>query len=221
MHIRWLFVPRACAVLHVPLRNQHLVVTSLPTSHYYIPKSTPATAFNAPLGGGPPGGKSNFIEQFEFNGTIDASQYYCVAHAIRWRQSILGGEDAILSYTHALNRRGGEILAKALGTEIMTVDKDTFENGASNFSTVRLPINTAGLTQKERSDIDSYLLSVWYEFDTFIPCISHDGQWWARVGSQVYNQEEDYVWAGKVINEVCERIKDGRYKKGLGVVAKL
>jgi len=64
---KWLFVPRGCAVLYVPERNQGLIRSSIPTSHGFQPKTG---------GGGapsslPPAQNSEFVNNFWFVGTID------------------------------------------------------------------------------------------------------------------------------------------------------
>lgn len=112
---KWLFVPRGCAVLYVPRRNQALVRSTVPTSHGYVPPVGTEGRKN-PL---PPSEKSAFVRNFEFVGTLDDSPYLCVADAIEWRQRVLGGEERIRGYVSGLARSGGEEVAGALGTWIL------------------------------------------------------------------------------------------------------
>lgn len=89
---RWLYVPRGCAVLYVPRRNQHLMRSSLPTSHWYEPVPRPGKQPTPnPL---PPSTKSNFVQQFEFVGTVDNASLLCIPAAIKFRKDICGGEEA-------------------------------------------------------------------------------------------------------------------------------
>ncbi len=92
---KWLFVPRGCAVFYVPLRNQHMITSTVPTSHGYVSKS--GSRFN-PL---PPSRKPAFISNFEFVGTVDISPYVCVKEAIEWRRRVLGGEAKISKHSRA------------------------------------------------------------------------------------------------------------------------
>lgn len=129
---KWLHVPRGCAVLQVPLRNQALIPSSIPTSHGYV--SASGTRFN-PL---PPSSKPVFVYNFEFVGTIDTSPYLCVKDAIKWRKEVLGGEERIMDYLQWLAKEGGKTTAAIMGTEIMENKKGTLTNCA--MVNVALPI---------------------------------------------------------------------------------
>lgn len=134
---KWLFVPRGCAVFYVPVRNQALIRSSLPTSHGFVPKETEAV-FN-PL---PPSGKSEFVNQFEFVGTLDNSPYLCVPAGVQWRKKVkyggLEGEEAIMKHCVDLAKKGGNEAAKTLGTEVMENPEGTLRRCA--FANVRLPL---------------------------------------------------------------------------------
>ena len=115
---KWLYTPRGCALLHVPKRNQHLIRTTFPTSHGYIPLPGALGFFRSVL---PPNeDKSEFVNLFQFVATMDNSPYYCVPAALNFRQNLCpGGEEGIYNYIRDVAQRGADLLAMVLGTEVM------------------------------------------------------------------------------------------------------
>ncbi|ETI27825.1 hypothetical protein G647_00274 [Cladophialophora carrionii CBS 160.54] len=111
---KWLYTPRGCAVFHVPKRNQHLIRTTFPTSHGFVPQSS--SSIRNPL---PPTDKSDFVNLFQFVATADNAPYYCVPAALNFRQNLCGGEEAIYNYIRDIAQRGADLLAMLLGTEVM------------------------------------------------------------------------------------------------------
>ncbi|KAI1108646.1 PLP-dependent transferase [Nemania sp. NC0429] len=199
---KWLFVPRSCAVFYVPLRNQHLITSAVPTSHGYVPRS--GSRFN-PL---PPSTKSAFVTNFEFVGTLDTSPFVCVKEAIEWRERVLGGEAKIMEYTHALAREGGRAVARILGTEVLDNESRTLSRCA--MTNVALPIDVSLASIGTQ---DWMMRTMVKEYHTFIALIIHAGQLWARLSAQVYLDLEDFEWAGQMLLELCERVKGGESSK--------
>ncbi|KAK7701361.1 hypothetical protein SLS64_010404 [Diaporthe eres] len=112
---KWLLVPRGCAVFYVPQRNQHLIRSTVPTSHGYVP--LPGVALGAnPLA---PSAKSVFVNAFEYVGTLDSSPYLCVKDALEFRESVLGGEARIQQYMRSLATEGGAKVSDRLGTWVL------------------------------------------------------------------------------------------------------
>ncbi|GAB7359066.1 hypothetical protein MBLNU230_g5138t1 [Neophaeotheca triangularis] len=206
---KWLHVPRGCAVFYVPERNQHLVRSTLPTSHGYQPKATEAT-INNPL---PPSGKSDYVTNFEFVGTMDNSPYLCVPAAIEWRKKLTwaaeSGEEAVMAYTAQLARQAGDVVSKKLGTEVLENEEGTL--GKCNFANVRLPLSfesEAGSDHGKAIKIAQWIAQLLVEeYDTFIAIIFYGEAWWMRLSSQVYLTLDDFEWAADVLLKVCERVK--------------
>lgn len=44
------------------------------------------------------------------------------------------------------------------------------------------------------------------EYNLAITGYAHGGLWWARLSAQIYNDESDFVYCGKVLTELCERL---------------
>ncbi|RMZ87739.1 hypothetical protein DV736_g5030, partial [Chaetothyriales sp. CBS 134916] len=113
---KWLYTPRGCALLHVPKRNQHLIRTTYPTSHGYMPP--PGT--HMPRLVLPPSNNSTFVTLFQNIATADNSPFYCVPAALNFRQKLCkGGEEGIYEYIRDIAQRGADLLALVLGTEVM------------------------------------------------------------------------------------------------------
>jgi hercynylcysteine S-oxide lyase len=211
---KWLSVPRGCAVFYVPKRNQHLIRSTLPTSHGFVPTSEEKKVPN-PL---PPNSKSEFVNNFEFIGTIDNTNYLVVADSIAWREKVCGGEDAIISYSTNLAKEGGKAVAKILGTAVMDNSTETLTNCC--LVNVRLPLTvsdvkvtgTNTLTDENGTEANEWMLNtLMEEYKTFIPIYSFQGQWWARLSGQIYLDMEDFEWAGVVLKELCERVGNDEF----------
>lgn len=220
---RWLFAPRGCAAFYVPKRNQSLI-TSIPTSHGYIPFARPSP--HVSLLPPSPTPKPLWVSMFEFVGTIDSSPYLCLPAAVNYREKVLGGEARISTYIQNIGHRGAQIIAEILGTEILDNEEGTLTKCA--MQNIRLPIGTNKegrfVTTKEREGtvktflveaekagaLTHYLQQAMIEdFNTFIPVILYRGNWYARISGQVYLDEEDFKFAGTVLQKLVEKVKNG------------
>jgi len=209
---KWLLVPRGCAIFYVPERHHHLIRSTLPTSHGFVPEPDEyGNVINNPL---PPTGKSEFVTNFEFVGTVDDAPYLCVEAALEWRGKLQWhdktGEDAATAYCNHLAKRSGEIIRDILGTEVLENDEGTLGN--CYFSNVRLPLDAAELTggdAAKRNAIGQWILNTLLEeYDTFIAIIFYAGSWWVRQSAQVYLTEADFTWAGDTLKKICERARE-------------
>lgn len=209
---KWLYTPRSSAVLYVPIRNQHLIRSTMPTSHGFQPRPKEgASVINNPL---PPSSKSNFVEQFEFIGTLDNSPYLCVPEALAWRSRIRWqdkqGDEAVMSYCNHLARRAGKVVAEILGTEVMENQDGTLED--CNFSNVRLPLSVQEVFAGDHGkavEAAQWMSKVMVdEHDTFLALLIHGDALWVRLSAQVYLVEEDFKWGGEVLKKVCEQAKE-------------
>lgn len=134
---KWLLVPRACAVFYVPQRNQHLIRSTVPTSHGYVPLPGAAPRAN-PL---PPSAKSAFVNAFEYVGTLDNSPYLCVKDALEFRERVLGGEARIQRYMRSLATEGGAKVSEKLGTWVLGHEHgDSLTSCACAMVNVAMPI---------------------------------------------------------------------------------
>ncbi|KAI8179550.1 Hercynylcysteine sulfoxide lyase [Colletotrichum sp. SAR 10_65] len=220
---KWLHAPRGSAVFYVPERNQHLMASTVPTSHGYVPRSG-AARFN-PL---PTSAEPHFVANFGYVGTLDNSPYLCVKDAIEWRKSV-GGEDKIIEYTWTLARAGGEKAAAILGTFIMdnkagTMTKCSLVNVALPMvmsehaetpstgpdGTVTVPENLA------YPIVDWMVETLVQEYQTFVALFWHNGRWYMRLSAQVYLDEKDFEWAGHTLKELCSRVGKQEYKSRSG-----
>lgn len=224
---KWLFVPRSCAIFYVATRNQHLLLSTVPTSHGYVPrgKSNSMLQSAMPLLSSE---KSRFVELFAYVGTLDNSSYLCVKDAIEWRERVLGGEERIREYCNALARDGGIKVAEELGTWVLRTEEGTLRQ--CPMVNVALPLVVAPeADSKVRTDpvirkVDTVIPyhdanRIWEwmtkvmvdEHQTFLPFYYYEGRFWARLCAQVYLDINDFEWAGKTIKGLCERVAKKEY----------
>lgn len=204
---KWLFVPRGCAVLHVPAHNHKLMRSTLPTSWTYDPE----------------GSTADFGTSFNFIGTQDNTNYTCVKESIRWRKEVLGGEEAILTYVTKLAHEGGRKVAETLGTELLENSEGTLTGcGMVN---VGLPVGVVGggaspparivVPADEAGDVAKWMQQALVDdYKTFLPVALYNGRFWVRLSAQVYLDLDDFESVAKDLLELCERVGKGDHKAG-------
>ncbi|QKX63275.1 uncharacterized protein TRUGW13939_10444 [Talaromyces rugulosus] len=225
---KWFYTPRGCALLYVPKRNQHLLRTSYPTSHGYT--------FPSERGQLHDGGKSDFELLFEFVGTADDTPYMCVSAAIKFREQVCGGDNAIQHYIQDIAQRGGDVVAGILGTSIMEEPGLSSANQSDirkcAMVNVRMPLAFKDDVLNEHvpspntspyqlfSVQDAAKMVAWMEsrlveeFDTFAKFYPHGGWLWLRLSGQIYLEIDDFEWIGHIVVQLCERVAKGEWLQG-------
>lgn len=267
---KWLFVPRACAVMYVPERNQDLIRSSIPTSANFVPRNAVGGAKN-PLSAavGASAGEhdkhladndnTRFVKLFEYVGTLDSLPYLCVPAALEFRDKVCGGEEMIGTYCADLASRGAEKVAEMLGTEVLNNEEKTLTTGISMVN-VCLPLDpaklarlhavhhglgdmaitstpasateceveaaqtagalsSAAISEEKPAQAPAFAVHVanWMqaqmvkEHKTFMAIGWWDGRFWTRLSAQIYLDFEDFVWAGQVLRELCEKVDRGKF----------
>ncbi|KAH8601765.1 aminotransferase family protein-like protein [Bisporella sp. PMI_857] len=209
---KWLYVPRGCAVFYVPLRNQHLIRTSIPTSHGY--ELLDRSVF--------PKGKSPFVHLFEFVATIDYTPYLCIPAALNFRDKVCGGEEAIRTYCSDLAERGGKIVSEILGTGTMdnrtkTITKCCFTNVqlplkfSSKMATAKsMPSDQGCFAEEDAIKIQKWLtITAVKDFDTYLQFFFYNGAMWVRLSGQIYLELGDFEWVSLKLLELCNRARIG------------
>lgn len=161
---------------------------------------------------------------FQFVATVDSSPYYCVPAAIKFRQEICGGEDRIYQYSRDVAQNGADRIAAMLGTEVMDdgVDWRKGRGGLRDcaLATLRLPLTLSNSgRQGEVSIAEVSQARLWIEamlvdhYETFAAIFEYKGKMWCRVSGQIYLEPSDFEWLGKILQELCEKVKAGAHRR--------
>ncbi|TCD65232.1 hypothetical protein EIP91_002940 [Steccherinum ochraceum] len=197
---KWLYAKRSCAILYVPERNQHIIKSSMPTSHMYG-ESTPRSRTGEQV--------PTFVAQHEWTGTQDFSPYLSVKAALRFRQW-LGGEDKIHEYCHGLAMKGGVRLAEVMNTKVMD------ETGVLTLHMTNvlmpLPVDRAGqppvYTSENLPHINVMLREKLFDdWNVYAAHYYHAGGWWVRASAQVWNEVSDFEYLGMALVAICKEIR--------------
>jgi hercynylcysteine S-oxide lyase len=189
-------VPRGCAILYVPVRNQHLIRTTMPTSGGYLEPAARAEV--------PP--RDYFVKMFEKISTTDNTPYICVLRAIEFREHVCGGEANVRNYCRNIARQGGQLMAERLGTEVLEVQSTTALNCC--FAQVRLPLlrEELGINDVQAVKLAHQMMEqTAADFDTYIPTKYYAGGFWSRVSGQIYLELNDFERASEILLEICRQ----------------
>ncbi|KAF9357754.1 hypothetical protein BGX26_003150 [Mortierella sp. AD094] len=172
---KWLFSVRGSAVLYVAKRHQHLIHPTSITGDY----------------------KGGFENEFSWMGTTDYSAIMSIGAAIDFRKQY--GEDAIISYTHALALEGGKVMAEILGTNCLT----PHDHQVGNMVNVRLPLKDVN---NPKASFQKFADILFDRYNVYTPAFKHGDQWWTRISAQIYMEVEDFVRLGNIWKEVIDEL---------------
>ncbi|KAK7055594.1 Aminotran-5 domain-containing protein [Favolaschia claudopus] len=189
---KWLFAKRGCAVMFVAERNQHIVKSSFPTSKVYISPSDRKFP------------SESFIEQYNWNGTIDFVPPLSISAALDFREW-LGGEKAINAYCHDMAMRGGAHLASIFGTRVL----DETGEFTCNMVNVQIPLPPSIEPSDAIDDLfqQKMLRPTNRKIKVSASVFHHNGAWWARCSAQIWTELSDFEVLGSVLREVCNEVK--------------
>ena len=111
---------RGCALLYVPFRNQH-TVRSFPIGYMW-------TRAEAAADGDTP---TSWSDEWTVAATQDFSNWLAVPVSLDFRANECGGEDRIQEYTHNLAVKGGQMVARILGTDVLENAEGSRASGSS------------------------------------------------------------------------------------------
>lgn len=217
---KWLFTPRGCAIFYVPVRNQYLMRSTLPTSHGFVARSSNQDQGSQINSTDIVNDKTAFASNFEFVGTTDNFSFLTVGAAIEWRKSVCGGEKAIQQYCLRLCRTGGQKVAEILGTRTLETTEGAFADTC--MVNILLPIDkpTQGCgSQVMAEDGSDVTVSEWMQQSmikhhaTFMPVFPFQGAWWVRLSAQIYLEQSDFEWSGQTLKKLCEELQETQNPK--------
>lgn len=182
---KWLFTPRACAVLYVPVRNQHLVLSTLPTGFNFVKKEEASKT-------------NNFVANFAAVATTDDTPYLCISAALEWRRRITfgnkAGKEAIIGYNKELAAKGGQLVADILGTEVL--DNKDAALGNCAMTNVRLPVSPEKCSDK-LADLLNMVMN--RKYNIAVNIYYYHQALWVRLSAQIYLEMQHFEAAGKAL----------------------
>ncbi|KAI8628317.1 putative aminotransferase family protein [Xylariaceae sp. FL1651] len=212
---KWLFVPRGCAALVVPKRNQGLIRTSLPTSYRFRRRELA----EGEGGNGKWDDTNAFVMLFDFTATLDMTNFLCVKAALDFRSQVCGGEEAIRAYCQSVARQGAEAAAAVLGTEIMDCAGSCARE--CNFANVRLPLELAddasSAGEGKINPKHGAKVGLWFkamgvkENGTYCQIFVYRSAFWWRISGMIYVEADDFRKGAEMLKGLCERAKKGEY----------
>ena len=189
-----------------------MIRSSIPTSHGFKPRPRKGQRIiNNPF---PPAIGTAFQELFGFVGTTNNDAYLTVPVALKFRESICGGEEKIIEYCIELAKEAGDRAAEVFGTEVMDNESKTLRKCA--LANVRLPLEYGDgkgkIPLKDMGQVAQFIASESVELKTFFAIIFYHGAHWWRISAQAYLEMADMEWGIQAMRTLCDRVTKGEYK---------
>ena len=177
---KWLWAPKSAAVLYV--KKAHHGGDLAPA---VFPQPTVVDSWG-----------DSYVDRFEWDGTRDRSPMCAIKDALAFRQS-LGGEAAIMEYTHSLAKWAGEHLSGVWKTRVLNGAEADERNSMVN---VEVPVSAEQCGKLVKALHDDEGLYVIGSTAASGPYPSVPGfKCFFRLSAQVYLERSDFVRLGEAV----------------------
>ena len=150
--------------------------------------------------------KSAFLTLFEFTGTLNSNNWLTVPAALAFRRDVCGGEDAIMTYSIDLARRGGDRAAEILGTDVLDNEEGTLRDCA--FANVRVPLNLSrAKNAPPLGALAQRFIARSAERGTLLAVGPYNGVLYWRLSGQAYLDMTDVEKGAHVLKDLCAEIQ--------------
>lgn len=204
---KWLYVPNSCGFLYVDPKH-HRKVHSLPISAVYVEDGDEFTNTANLV-------SSQFVEkvkdrtlvdQFAYVSTLDYSSMLTIPDAIKFRNEVCGGEEAIIEYNLKLAKDASKYLLENWeGSYLMNGKEDDIVTSMFNIQVPKYS-KANGYSSDELIKIatvaNDYLTKV---KRTFIPIFIYRDELWIRFSAQIYLELDDFKWGLDALKEAFEK----------------
>ncbi|CEP62765.1 uncharacterized protein LALA0_S06e03290g [Lachancea lanzarotensis] len=205
---KWLSVPKSCALLYVN-RKHHATIQTMPISWNFSaeacraienPQTVAEIEHNDLL----------MHNKFFFVGTISYSTYLCIEEALKFRQSICGGEERIRRYQWELQDAAVKAVTLALGSGSRLLQNSTNTLTTPGLFNVSLPLDAKYLSAQQKLSTDFHRFRrfkarcdvLTRSKKAYAPFYFHGDELWIRFSAQIFNEVEDYVLAAKIVKAI-------------------
>lgn len=202
---KWLFVPRGCSVLYVAPQH-HRLIQPLPINRA-SPDPNVELSEEEEL--------NLLILKFAFSGTSTYASVLTIPVAIKFRNEVCGGEDAIRKYTSLLAVEVGKAIASRWGTEVMENSTRTLTTSLVNVEvplwkvasseTLAVFYNSTKIRKFNQEYLDFVQRAMAYDHKTYVQVFVYNGKLYARWSCQVYNELGDFEYASDVVLETFKK----------------
>lgn len=201
---KWLFVERGCAALYVDPKYQRKV-HSIPISFSYLDDDTPLETEEL--------NNMRFIDTFQYTGTTNKPNIPTIGEAIQFRKDVCGGETAIRKYCRGLSYQVAELFTKNIWLDTTYLNNEE-DSAITAMVCIEVPIEKYAKEDFDRSDLKECLLyleqRICNKHNTFTPFCINNEKVYVRFSCQVYNDIEDYVYAGEIILKEFEEFFENK-----------
>lgn len=211
---KWFFIQRGCAILYADPKY-HRNIHSMPISHSYLDDDEVLEDDEL--------NRMRFIDTFQFVGTTNKANISTIEEAIKFRQDVCGGESVIRKYCEDLSHEVVELFTKKVWPNTSYLSN---EDGSAITAMVNIEIPMAQYFTDDfdKCDLKRCLLyleeNICFKHNTFTPFCVNNNKVYVRFSCQVYNDIDDYIYAGDVIQKAFKEFFENKVYNDLKTTPK-